>query len=280
MENVGEFVDGVIRGFKEGFDTHSPSRITEGIGENVGQGLINGIDNQSGDALRTVGKMADSILDRMEGTLDNMMDNLDRTMKSMSRTFSNAERNADNSAWNIRSAFSNMYIPLPHLNWSWRNIDFGDFSFSIPRFSLSWYKSGGFFNKASVIGVGESGEEAVVPFTNAAAMKRLASAITEQMPAGALNTGESVAINNKKIMDTISEAGKSAVRAAMNTTEMLMDEFADLLMEIYLQTNNSGNDEFPYIINAELKTEDNEVLARAVERGTARRDYRYNRTKK
>ena len=50
-ENVGEFVDGVIRGFKEGFDTHSPSKITEGIGENVGQGLINGIDNQSGDAL-------------------------------------------------------------------------------------------------------------------------------------------------------------------------------------------------------------------------------------
>lgn len=280
IKGVGKFVDDIVEKFKSGFDTHSPSKITEGIGENVGQGLINGIDNQSGDALRTVGKMADSILDRMEGTLDNMMDNLDRTMKSMSRTFSNAERNADNSAWNIRAAFSNMYIPLPHLNWSWRNIDFGDFSFSIPSFSLSWYKSGGFFNKASVIGVGESGEEAVVPFTNAAAMKRLASAITEQMPAGALNTGESVAINNKKIMDTISEAGKTAVRAAMNTTEMLMDEFADLLMEIYLQTNNSGNDEFPYIINAELRTEDNEVLARAVERGTARRDYRYNRTKK
>lgn len=278
-DSVGDFVDGVIRGFTEGFDTHSPSRITEGIGENVGKGLINGIDSQSNSALSTVQGMADQIIDRMQTAMDGMMDNIDYAMRSLQYTFNDAEQNANNSAWNIQSAFSNLYIPLPHIDWSWSNIDFGAFSFSIPSFNINWYKSGGFFNKASVIGVGESGEEAVVPFTNAAAMKRLASAITAQMP-GTLNTGKSVAINNRRIEEAIASAGKIAIRAAMNTTEMLMDEFADLLMEIYLQTNNEGNDELPYIINAELRTEDNEVLARAVERGKARRDYRYNRTKK
>mgnify|MGYP002801313158 CR=1 FL=1 len=244
MENVGEFVDGVIRGFKEGFDTHSPSRITEGIGENVGQGLINGIDNQSGDALRTVGKMADSILDRMEGTLDNMMDNLDRTMKSMSRTFSNAERNADNSAWNIRSAFSNMYIPLPHLNWSWRNIDFGDFSFSIPSFKIRWYAKGGLFTKATLAGIGEAGKEAVLPLENRRTMSMIADSIMEN---GNIGVDE----------ETLANAVAQGVAMAM--------------------MNNQEN-QTPITVYAELKTESDEVLARAVTRGQQKIDYRNNPT--
>ena len=241
----------------------------------------------------TVSREWNSIRNNMKNIFSGMQRDAESGVKAIANEFSSLSSDISRSIGSLRSAgreaaqsfadgFESVRIPTPHMYISsWRYHDLGDGgSMSTPVFDVSWYKSGGFFNKASVIGVGESGEEAVVPFTNAAAMKRLASAITEQMPAGALNTGESVAINNKKIMDTISEAGKSAVRAAMNTTEMLMDEFADLLMEIYLQTNNSGNDEFPYIINAELRTEDDEVLARAVERGTARRDYRYNRTKK
>ena len=243
-ENVGEFVDGVIRGFKEGFDTHSPSKITEGIGENVGQGLINGIDNQSGDALRTVGKMADSILDRMEGTLDNMMDNLERTMKSMSRTFSNAERSADNSAWNIRSAFSNMYIPLPHLNWSWRNIDFGDFSFSIPSFKIRWYAKGGLFTKATLAGIGEAGKEAVLPLENRRTMSMIADSIMES---GNIGVDE----------ETLANAVAQGVAMAM--------------------MNNQGN-QTPITVYAELKTESDEVLARAVTRGQQKIDYRNNPT--
>lgn len=243
-ENVGEFVDGVIRGFKEGFDTHSPSKITEGIGENVGQGLINGIDNQSGDALRTVGKMADSILDRMEGTLDNMMDNLDRTMKSMSRTFSNAERNADNSAWNIRSAFSNMHIPLPHINWSWNSYDFGDFSFSIPSFKIRWYAKGGLFTKATLAGIGEAGKEAVLPLENRRTMSMIADSIMES---GNIGVDE----------ETLANAVAQGVAMAM--------------------MNNQGN-QTPITVYAELKTESDEVLARAVTRGQQKIDYRNNPT--
>ena len=51
-------------------------------------------------------------------------------------------------------------IKLPHFSIS------GKFSInppSVPTFSVSWYKQGGLFDSPSVIGVGESGPEAVVP---------------------------------------------------------------------------------------------------------------------
>ena len=270
--------------------------VWSGLDTDAGKSFSNidsTISRSSKTSSDTVSREWNSIRNNMKNIFSGMQRDAESGVKAIANEFSSLSSDISRSIGSLRSAgreaaqsfadgFESVRIPTPHMYISsWRYHDLGDGgSMSTPVFDVSWYKSGGFFNKASVIGVGESGEEAVVPFTNAAAMKRLASAIAEQMPAGALNTGESVAINNKKIMDTISEAGKTAVRAAMNTTEMLMDEFADLLMEIYLQTNNSGNDEFPYIINAELRTEDNEVLARAVERGTARRDYRYNRTKK
>ena len=43
------------------------------------------------------------------------------------------------------------------------------------------------------------------------------------------------------------------------------------------QSNRTdSNSAIPYIINAVLKTEDNEVLARAVEKGQASRSSRFN----
>lgn len=64
--------------------------------------------------------------------------------------------------------FSNLRLPeikipkikMPHFSMS------GSFSISppsIPSFGVDWYKTGGIFNSPSVIGVGEAGQEAVLP---------------------------------------------------------------------------------------------------------------------
>lgn len=243
-EGVGDFVDGVIRGFTEGFDTHSPSRITEGIGENVGKGLINGIDSQSSGALTTVQGMADQIIDRMSAAMNGITDNIDRTMRNLQYTLDDAQRNANNSAWNIQSAFSNLYIPLPHIDWSWNNIDFGAFSFSIPSFSINWYKTGGLFTKATVAGIGEAGNEAVLPLENKRTMSMIANSILDNATGG-------MGLSKEEMRQAVTEG---VVMAMMN---------------------NSQNQQ-PITVYAELKTESDEVLARAVTRGQKKIDYRMN----
>ena len=55
-------------------------------------------------------------------------------------------------------------IKLPHFDVEWSTITFGDYEIDFPSgFDISWYKKGGIFNSASLIGVGEAGPEAVVP---------------------------------------------------------------------------------------------------------------------
>lgn len=155
-----------------------------------------------------------------------------------------AQRNANNSAWNIQSAFSNLYIPLPHIDWSWNNIDFGAFSFSIPSFSINWYKTGGLFTKATVAGIGEAGNEAVLPLENRRTMSMIANSILDNA------TGD-MGLSKEEMRQAVTEG---VVMAMMN---------------------NSQNQQ-PITVYAELKTESDEVLARAVTRGQKKIDYRMN----
>ena len=53
---------------------------------------------------------------------------------------------------------------------------------SVPKFGIDWYATGGIFTGASVIGVGEAGDEAVVPLSNKGKMKPFAQAVASMMP--------------------------------------------------------------------------------------------------
>lgn len=69
---------------------------------------------------------------------------------------------------NIKRAFANLRIEipkpkLPHISVNWRPVGVGEAKINIPDFDLNWYRTGGIFSRPSVIGVGESGPEAVVP---------------------------------------------------------------------------------------------------------------------
>lgn len=85
----------------------------------------------------------------------------------------------------IGKIFSN--LKLPHFSIS------GSFSLnppSIPKIGVSWYKTGGIFDGASIIGVGEDTAEAVVPLSGQR-MRPFAQAIASEMRNSA--DGESVA---------------------------------------------------------------------------------------
>lgn len=68
----------------------------------------------------------------------------------------------------IKSVFNaiklKLDLKLPHLSVHGGSPPFGiGGKGSLPKFDVKWYKTGGIFNNASVIGVGEAGTEAVVP---------------------------------------------------------------------------------------------------------------------
>lgn len=59
----------------------------------------------------------------------------------------------------ISNAFGSIHFPSPHVEWGGINI--GDMHIPLP--TVRWYASGGYFDQASIIGVGERGGEFVAP---------------------------------------------------------------------------------------------------------------------
>jgi len=65
----------------------------------------------------------------------------------------------------IKGFFDRLDIKFPHIKLPHFSIK-GEFSLkppSVPHLDVNWYASGGIFNRPSIIGVGEAGQEAVLP---------------------------------------------------------------------------------------------------------------------
>jgi len=101
-------------------------------------------------------------------------------------------------------------IKLPHFNIS------GSFSLNpprIPSFSVDWYARGGVFNSPSIIGVGEAGQEAVMPLErNTGWISILAQKLAERMPANNVPTGYSLPAGDIVIQIGGHEFGRVAIQ--------------------------------------------------------------------
>lgn len=87
------------------------------------------------------------------------------------------------------------HIPMPHFAITPEGWKIGDLlKGSIPHLAIDWYAKGGVFTGASVIGVGEAGNEAVVPLQGQY-MKPFAREIAKQMGEAANNVVNYINVN-------------------------------------------------------------------------------------
>lgn len=116
-----------------------------------------------------------------------------------------------------------------------------------PNFRVNWYKAGGLFTKATIAGIGEAGNEAVLPLENRHTMSMIADSIIQNATTSGIDES------------TMTNAVAKGVAMAMMSNQSNVPDV---------------------IVNAVLKTENDEVLARAVTRGQKKLDYRMNPTPK
>ena len=206
------------------------SSIWEAIKNKISS-VLDGIKSVVSSAWDGVKNKISSVLDGIKSVASNAWDNIKNTASS---AFESVKSTASN-VWNgiksaitrpiesakdtvlgivdrIKSAFSNMHISipkpkLPHINVGSRSFLGG--KVTIPTFSISWYAKGGFFDGATMIGVGEAGKEAVLPLENKRNMKPYAQAVAS-------------------LLDDFNAEPKGNVYNNFNVSQLVVREEADI----------------------------------------------------
>jgi len=134
----------------------------------------------------------------------NLFDDAMENAKSIVKSGIDKLRSFFNFDWSLPK------IKLPHFNIS------GSFSLNpprIPSFSVDWYARGGVFNSPSIIGVGEAGQEAVMPLErNTGWISILAQKLAERMPVNNAPTGYSLPAGDIVIQIAGHEFGRVAIQ--------------------------------------------------------------------
>lgn len=168
--------------------------------------IVNGIKSTVTTVFNAIKSAISTPLNAVKSTVDSIFNGIKTTINSVmnsAKSIVQTGMNAIKSAFNINLSFPK--IKMPHFSVS------GKFSLdppSIPKFNVNWYKTGGVFDGASVVGVGEAGPEAVVPLKGHR-MKPFAETIAGMMPNGGSGGNEHmtlvvpVELNGKEITKVI-----------------------------------------------------------------------------
>lgn len=256
-------------------DEHSPSRVFDEIGENVVLGFAEGVEGNVESARASITTLFDAIREETDSALDDLKSafntggydavvygfaegistgfegiSLSGYVVDLATSFSNTVESEkwlfENAGYKIVSAIqsglNSINLQLPYISVGWDTYTYGNGGwFELPYFNVHWAKKGGLFSDPRLIGIGEAGEEAVLPLTDKRAMARIADAITENSSGVGIDQNALVA---------------AFVQAQQITSQ-----------------NNPQRDP---IFEITVKTESDEVLARAVQRGNNSINYRSN----
>ena len=195
------------------------SSVLEGI-KSVASNIWNGIKDTISSVLDGIKSVASNVWNGIKDTASSAFESIKSTASNVWNGIKSAITHPIETAKNtvlgiidrIKSAFSNMKISipkpkLPHINVGSRSFLGG--KVTIPTFSISWYAKGGFFDGATMIGVGEAGKEAVLPLENKRNMKPYAEAVAA-------------------IMNDLSNEPKGNVYNNFNVSQLVVREEADI----------------------------------------------------
>ena len=190
IQGAWSLIQGIFQtvlGLINGIVTGDFSQMEAGI-----QGIMSGITGIISGAWNVVVSVVGGAINGVVSTVQNGLNTALSVVQGIFSGIESAVSNAMNGAKNVVSGvisaikgFFNFriswpHIPLPHIHYDLINVPLLGNIPNPATLSISWYAKGSVFNGPSVIGVGESGPEGVVPFNKRGAAP-LAEGIMEQL---------------------------------------------------------------------------------------------------
>lgn len=307
LKNIGAWikenvVDPFIKWFKDLWGINSPSTVMAEIGQWILPGFLNGVKSGLANVLSWFGSLPGKIKDALgnakewlvekgKGAIDGIrngyenskqsgllskVSNLknevfsyvgnvaDRVKSKGSDIVSGIKSGYENNKWSIRSAVSGIPNLISSGIGSLYNIGksaiasfangFSSIHIPMPHIGWNW-------NRFDLGNFSFS-----VPSFN----------LRWYAKGGFPNMGE-MFIAGEKGPEMVGQIGKkNAVANNTQITTAIKEAVVEGMMQVAMATSTEQSDDLPYIIHVEVKTQDNEVLAQAVEKGKASRDSRMN----
>ena len=193
------------------------------------------------------GQIVDSLDSTLSRKVPSMSKYFDQLSGNISKSLSRLHSVGANAATSLYNGMKSVRMPtLSYYISQWKTHSLGNGgTSSTPVYSPNWYAKGGLFKNASVIGVGEAGQEAVLPLENRKAMKSIADSIMSGYDG---NMG----LTKEEIMEAVE---RGVVTAMMNN-------------------GGFGGSSPEYIMNS-IKVNERE-LARIVTKAQSNTEYRMN----
>lgn len=120
-------------------------------------------------------------LSKMKEAVENISSSISTSLSGLIITISNSFNGmygiGQNAMQQLANGMRSVHISTPHMYMNMNVSTSGNRHSYSWNSGINWYAKGGLFDSASVIGVGEAGQEAVLPLTNQKAMKNIADSI-------------------------------------------------------------------------------------------------------
>lgn len=242
INKVSQVFAGYAQKCTSGFTTSITQNIAN-VEKSISQFVskIKSAFTKNNSSFMTIGS---GYIDKLKSGMESRQNSVSTIAQKMSSTLNSVFKGLSstmyNSGHNAMQSFANglssVHISLPHIYQAGNN-----------RY---YYGNGAWFN---------------IPYFN----------VSWYAKGGFPNVGE-LFVANEAGPEMVGKMGrKNVVANNKQITEGIKSAVIDGMMEVYMATSTGQDNNNPYILNVTVKTEDNEVLARAVEKGRLKRDARF-----